>query len=180
LADEPPDPPAGQGIRAEVFGAAEPERYVDAKLGFELTRPARGWRLSVTGDPGEDGLVVPVTLQHGTGATVVLQIAPAVATPLQYAERLTTGLTDQLGATIGGLEPLSMSAGAVGFRFRMDSGGVMGRVAVREGSAGNVFMMLATWPETAPPDVAQGVDAIFASIKPVTQPPAGQQAAVAP
>lgn len=180
---EPVDPPPGaarviaqQEARPEAVPVAE--RYVDAQLGFELVRPQGSWRLSITNDPGEDGLVVPVTLQHGSGATVVLQIAPAIATPLEYAERLTKGMQRELGAVTGGLEPLGLSADAVGFGFTID-GAVIGRVAVREGGAGNVFMLLATWPTSAPRDVTEGVDAIFASVRPVDPPRPGQHAEAA-
>jgi len=173
--EEPVDPPPGA---ARIIESELPERYVDAQLGFELMRPTGSWRLSITNDPGEDGLVVPITLQHGSGATVVLQIAPAIATPLEYAERLTTGMQSELGAITGGVEPLGISEDAVGFSFRIESG-VAGRVAVREGGAGTVFMLLATWPSTATREVTDGVDAIFASLRPVDAPPPGQHAEAA-
>lgn len=174
ISDEPADPPPGA---VRVIEGELPERYVDSQLGFELVRPTSSWRISITNDPGEDGLVVPVTLQHGSGATVVLQIAPAIATPLEYAERLTTGMRSELGAITGGLEPLGLSEDAVGFSFRIETG-VTGRVAVREGGAGTVFMLLATWPSTASREVTEGVDAIFASVRPVDPPPPGQHAGV--
>lgn len=144
----------------------ESQRYVDAALGFQVDRPEDGWTLNVTGDEGEQGVTVPVVLRHASGATVVLQVAPAVATPLQYAERLVLGLGQQAGVVPGDLEPLPLSESAVGFRFRIP-GTMRGRVAVRDGGPGRVFMMLATWPEVVPEVVPAAVDAIFRSVQPV-------------
>lgn len=179
-AGEPADPPPGAVQVMEQSGSAlgGPERYVDSQLGFELIRPTGSWRLSITNDPGEDGLVVPITLQHGSGATVVLQIAPAIATPFEYAERLTRGMQNELGAITGGLEALGLSEDAVGFSFHLEAG-VIGRVAVREGGTGSVFMLLATWPSSVTREVTEGVDAIFASVRPVDLPPPGQHAEAA-
>jgi hypothetical protein len=144
----------------------EGRRYVDDDLGFQVVRPADGWALNAVDDVSRDGLQVPVVLKHQSGATVVLQLAPAVATPFQYAEKLTRGLREQLGVEAGEVEPLPLSESAVGFRFRMGAG-VRGRVAVREGSPGRVFMMLATWPESAPASVPANIDTIIDSVRPV-------------
>jgi hypothetical protein len=41
---------------------------------------------------------------------------------------------------------------------------------VRDGSRGRVFMMLATWPTEAPSDVADTVNALFESVRPLEIP----------
>jgi hypothetical protein len=96
---------------------------------------------------------------------VVLQVAPAVATPVQYAERLNQGLRDQPGFVASDPQPIPLSDSAVGFDFQVGEG-VRGRVAVTEGSPGRVFMMLATWPAGAPEDVAQSVEELFSAVRP--------------
>ncbi|HEY0038851.1 MAG TPA: hypothetical protein VGB66_19300, partial [Longimicrobium sp.] len=116
------------------------------------------------------GLAIPVVLRHSTsGAQVVLQVAPAVASPLQFAERLTMGLRSQPGFETSDPEPLPMSDSAVGFFFAVGDN-VRGRVMVRDGSRGRVFMMLATWPTEAPSDVADTVNALFESVRPLEIP----------
>ncbi|MCI0572906.1 MAG: hypothetical protein L0Y66_19325 [Myxococcaceae bacterium] len=168
------EPRAGPQTRverpAQPFGLAEEElhqkRYVDRRLGFQVERPDEGWTLHLTNDAGEEGLVVPVVMRHASGATVVLQVAPAVATPFQYAESLTRGLREQMDLEPGDVEPLPLSESAVGFRFRMGAG-MQGRVVVREGGQGRVFMVLATWPDDAPAGVPTDVDAIILSFQPV-------------
>jgi hypothetical protein len=57
----------------------------------------------------------------------------------------------------------------VGFDFNVGDS-VSGRVAVRDGSPGRVFMMLATWPSAAPLEVRRSVDAIFESVRPLPVP----------
>jgi hypothetical protein len=150
----------------EVALEALRRRHVDGRLGFQVDRPRGGWTLSVTEDVPQQGVEVPVVLRHESGATVVLQVAPAVATPFQYAESLARGLGEQVGVVAGDVEPLALSEGAVGFRFQL-GGTMQGRVAVREGSPGRVFMLLATWPDGSPAGVAQDVDAIIGSVLPV-------------
>lgn len=145
------------------------QRYVNEGLRFELSHPSPEWQLTESGASGVDGMVVPVTLQHESGATIVLQIAPARASSLEYAERLTAGMQRELGAQTFGLEPLGLSADAVGFRFQMDVG-VRGRVAVRTGAEAQVYMLLATWPNTAEERIAEQVDAIFSSLQPLPEP----------
>lgn len=160
-----PQATAGGGEDASTPGA---RRYVDSDLGFEIVRPEGSWQLDAKGEPGStEGVSIPVVLRHReTGAQVVVQIAPAVATPIQFAERLNLGLRSYPGFTASDPEPLSLSDDAVGFRFSMGDK-VLGRIAVREGGKGNVFMMLATWPANASEGVTTGVDQIFGSLRPI-------------
>jgi hypothetical protein len=139
---------------------------VDPELGFEIVRPDGSWQMDVNDDLTPEGVATPVVLRHkDSGAQVVLQVAPAIATPTQYAERLTNGLKAHSGFTTTDPEPLPLSESAVGFRFSMGDK-VIGRVAVREGTQGHVLMMLATWPANSP-DVSRSVDQIFGSVQPV-------------
>jgi hypothetical protein len=140
---------------------------VDPALGFELTQPGGDWLLDEAGEQTPEGLEIPVVLRHRTsGAQVVLQVAPDVATPAQFAERLTVGLRSQPGFVTSEVEPLPMSDSAVGFDFSVGDN-VRGRVMVRDGSPGHVFMMLATWPAAAPDEVPQTVNALFESVHPL-------------
>ncbi|HVG63946.1 MAG TPA: hypothetical protein VNA24_35610 [Hyalangium sp.] len=149
-------------------GAAR--RYVDEDLGFEIVRPTAEWQLDETeNQDAPDGMAIPVVLKHRTsGAQVVLQVAPAVATPVQFAERLNEGLKEQPGFVASEPQPLPLSDSAVGFDFQVE-GGVRGRVAVTEGSPGRVFMMLATWPEGSPDDVSRSVDSLFGAVRPLPE-----------
>jgi hypothetical protein len=151
-------------VEEEVVSEA---RYVDEDLGFEIVRPSVEWLLDETDEQTPEGLEIPVVLRHrGTGAQVVLQVAPAVATPTQFAERLTEGLRAHPGFTTSDPAPIPLSDSAVGFDFQVGEG-VRGRVAVREGSPGRVFMMLATWPASAPGDMPRSVDAVFEGVRPL-------------
>ena len=169
---EPSDTATGGSgpVTQEQFQEQEessPQRYVDQALGFELTQPGGDWMLDESGEQTPEGLAIPVVLRHRTsGAQVVLQVAPAVASPLQFAERLTMGLRSQPGFVTSDPEPLPMSDSAVGFHFAVGDN-VRGRVMVREGSPGRVFMMLATWPSAAPADVPETVNALFESVRPL-------------
>lgn len=156
----------GSGFAGEQHSTTR--RYVDEDLGFEIVRPTAEWQLDETEEQNTpDGLAIPVVLRHRTsGAQVVLQVAPAVATPIQFAERLNQGLREQPGFVASDPEPLPLSETAVGFNFQVGEG-VHGRVAVTEGSPGRVFMMLATWPATAPEDVSQSVEALFNGVRPL-------------
>lgn len=149
-------------------------RYVDEDLGFEIVRPTAEWQLDETEEQNTpEGMAIPVVLKHRkSGAQVVLQVAPAVATPTQFAERLSQGLREQPGFVASDPEPLPLSDSAVGFDFRVGDG-VRGRVAVTEGSPGRVFMMLATWPAEAPDDVSRSVEAIFGAVRPLPEPVVG-------
>ncbi|KFA92093.1 hypothetical protein [Archangium violaceum] len=142
-------------------------RYVDQTMGFELIQPGGTWQLDQTDEQTPEGLAIPVVLRDSSsGAQVVLQVAPAVASPAQFAERLTMGLRSQPGFVTSEPEPLPMSDSAVGFHFSVGDN-VRGRVVVRDGGADRVFMMLATWPATAPDDVPQVVNALFESVRPL-------------
>ncbi len=142
-------------------------KYSDPELGFEIVRPSGDWQLDALDEKTAEGVSIPVVLRHReTGAQVVVQIAPAVATPTQFAERLTDGLRQQPGFTATDPEPLGLSERAVGFNFAAGEK-VQGRVAVREGSAGRVFMLLATWPTNVAEGVPSNIDQIFESVKPI-------------
>jgi hypothetical protein len=170
-------PQAAQEARAAQAAPAGGEhhstarRYVDEDLGFEIVRPTAEWQLDETEEQNSpEGMAIPIVLKHRTsGAQVVLQVAPAVATPSQFAERLNAGLKEQPGFAASDPQPLPLSDSAVGFDFQVE-GGVRGRVAVTEGSPGRVFMMLATWPETAPADVSRSVEALFSAVRPLPEP----------
>jgi hypothetical protein len=140
--------------------------YVDPSLGFEIARP-RGdaWRFT----PGEgtstaENVAVPVIVAHrASGAQVVVQVAPAVASPAEFANRLTAGLRARPGFTTSEVQAIPLAEGAVGFGFTMGDQ-VAGRVAVVGGSSGKVYVLLATWPQDAPPAVISGVDEIVRSL----------------
>ena len=164
----------GSGAVAQEQSLAAPEsnprRYVDLALGFEITRPGDDWLMDEPGEQTPEGLVIPIVLRHRTsGAQVVMQVAPAVASPAQFAERLTIGLRSQPGFVTSEPEPLPVSDNAVGFNFAAGNN-VRGRVMVCEGSPGRVFMMLATWPAEAPEEVPEGVNALFQSVRPLDVP----------
>ncbi|MCP3104426.1 hypothetical protein LZ198_36740 [Myxococcus sp. K15C18031901] len=160
-----------QGVGGSGMAGALPASantpYVDEELGFEIVRPSDEWQLDETNERTPEGLSIPVVLRHPpSGAQVVLQVAPAVATPTQFAERLTEGLRQQPGFTTTDPVPLSLSDNAVGFDFQVGDG-VHGRVAVRDGRKGHVLMMLATWPAQAVASVMQNVDALIEGIRPL-------------
>ncbi|WP_224368291.1 hypothetical protein [Hyalangium versicolor] len=159
-----------QAVVASDGPHSSARRYVDEDLGFEIVRPTAEWQLDETEDQNSpEGLAIPVVLKHRTsGAQVVLQVAPAVATPTQFAERLNAGLREQPGFVASDPEPLPLSDSAVGFNFQVGDG-VRGRVAVTEGSPGRVFMMLATWPAESPEDVSQSVEALFGAVRPLPE-----------
>ncbi|MBS2028234.1 MAG: hypothetical protein JST54_10045 [Deltaproteobacteria bacterium] len=144
--------------------------YADPALGFEIARP-RGdaWKFTPGETSGTTGAVaVPVIVAHrASGAQVVVQVAPAVATPIQFATRLTSGLRSRPGFTTTEVEPIPLAEGAVGFAFTMGDQ-VAGRVAVVSGSSGKVYVLLATWPQDAPPAVISGVDEIVRSLHTTT------------
>lgn len=147
-------------------GVEEGSRYVDQQLGFAISRRTP-WQMDVNGDFSPEGIATPVVMHNPeTGAQVVLQVAPGVATPTQYAEQLTEGLRGHPEFKTTDPEPVPLSDEAVGFRFSMGQE-VLGRVAVREGADGRVLMMLATWPAGAPTQAAMDVDDIFRSVEPV-------------
>jgi len=167
-------PPAEEATRPFIQEARGPShRYVDEDLGFEILRANTEWRLAEREEQrSPEGLSIPVVLRHRvTHAEVVLQVAPAVASPVQFAERLNAGLRQQPGFVATELEPLALSDSAVGFHFEVAQEGqsMRGRVAVTEGGRGHVFMMLATWPVDAPEGVAQSVEALFGAVRPLPE-----------
>jgi hypothetical protein len=166
--------PRGEQLRPFLQEARAPSRrYVDEDLGFEIVRATTEWQLTEREEQrSPEGLSIPVVLRHRMShAEVVLQVAPAVASPVQFAERLNAGLREQPGFVATELEPLPLSDSAVGFHFEVaqDGKSMRGRVAVTEGSPGHVFMMLATWPVDAPEGVAQSVDALFGAVRPLPE-----------
>ena len=157
-----------------IAAAQDLSTYIDAELGFEIARPGGAWQLDSSDEVTPEGLAIPVVLRDKqSGAQVVLQVAPAVATPAQLAERLTMGLREHPGIVTSDPEPLEVAEGAVGFRFAMGDR-VLGKVCVREGAPGRVLMVLATWPVAADDAVTEEVDAIIESVRPY-----GEGAAVA-
>ncbi len=154
---------------AEVAAQPGPShaRYVDNELGFEVLRPTERWQIDVSGELSQEGIAAPVVLRNpDTGAQVVIQVAPAVGSPIQLAERLTDGMRAHPGFVISDPEPVALSDDAVGFRFAMGDK-VHGRVAVREGAPGRILMMLATWPADAPEAAASGVEEVFRGVQPL-------------
>ncbi len=173
-APEPPQPSASEELRPFIQEAQAPSRrYVDEDLGFEIVRATTEWQLTEREEErSAEGLSIPVVLRHRMShAEVVLQVAPAVASPVQFAERLNAGLREQPGFVATELEPLPLSDSAVGFHFEVaqDGKSMRGRVAVTEGSPGHVFMMLATWPVDAPEGVSQSVEALFGAVRPLPE-----------
>jgi hypothetical protein len=149
--------PEGREVRIEG------QRYVDPQLDFEISRPTGDW-LFTPGEPLTAGIRVPVIVAHPqSGAQVVVQIAPAVATPGELALRLENGLRARPGFDPGTPAPLEGTDDGVGFPFTMGTA-VTGRVAILSGT-GRVFVLLATWPTTASADVVAGIDHIVHSLK---------------
>lgn len=148
-------------------GVEQEGRYVDRELGFEISRPSSDWQFDVSRAQAQDGIATPVVMRNTpTGAQVVIQVAPAVASPIQFAERLTEGMRTQPGFITSDPEPLELADDAVGFRFAMGDR-VYGRVAVRSGIEGRVLMMLATWPAEASDAATPAVEEVFRSVQPV-------------
>ena len=152
---------SGPGDERAALEAPAARKYVDAEFGFEIAPMESGWVMDTTGVRTPEGLAIPVVMRHdGLGAQVVLQVAPAVASPTQFAERLTLGLRSQPGFTTSDPEPLPDSESAVGFRFAMGDA-VEGRVMVQEGSPGHIFLFMGTWPAGSPEGTAEQVGAVF-------------------
>ncbi|MHB1844829.1 MAG: hypothetical protein ACYCWW_08365 [Deltaproteobacteria bacterium] len=158
-----PDGLARSSLPEGAVVRIEGQRYIDPSIGFEISRPAGDWFFA-PGQPVAQGIDVPVIVAHpSSGAQVVVQVAPAVATPTQFAERLTVGLSTKPGFSTGAPSPLEGTDDGVGFLFSMGDV-VRGRVAIVPGS-GHVFVLLATWPTQAAPGVISGVDRIVRSLK---------------
>lgn len=141
-------------------------RYLDPVFGFELVRPVGNWRLEVTDEAPSDGVAVPLVLREAdVGTQVVVQVAPAVASPSEFAVRLVTGLRHHPGFIASEPAVLAGIQTAVGFGFTLGES-IHGRVVVADGGPGQVFMMMATWP-AASTGAARDVEEIFKSLRPV-------------
>lgn len=151
-------------------------RFVDGGLGFAIERPdGEAWQFT-QGGTAPEGIVVPVVVLHeDSGAQVVVQVAPGIASSEEFAGRLAMGLQSKPGFAIGDLA--EGADGSAGFEFAL-SDLVQGRVRVHDGTGGQVFVLLGTWPANAPAVVVRDVDAIMASLKPlVVTGPAARPAA---
>ncbi len=151
---------------AAVQAPAEPLTFVSIEHGFSLSRPAGGdWQFLSDPSLNTDTLVVPViAVSRATGAQVVVQIAPAVARPAAFAERLSTSLRVRAGFDVGETFPDPTADGAVGFKFDVGDQ-VSGRVVVMDGAPGEVIVLLGTRPKNAPPEVGGALDGVIASIR---------------
>lgn len=139
--------------------------FVDTENGFQIHRPSDAWAFSSGKELSTDSIAVPVVIANAKqGAQVVVQIAPAVATPAQFAERLTEGLNTRAGFQTTEVKPIPLAEGAVGFDFSV-ADQVAGRVAILEGSEGRVYVLLATWQQGAPAEVESDINAIIGSLK---------------
>jgi hypothetical protein len=128
--------PASARIGAEGARATS-HRFVDDDLGFAIERPdGEAWQFT-QGSSAPDGIVVPVVVLHeDSGAQVVVQVAPGIASSEEFAGRLAMGLQSKPGFRIGGLT--ETPDGGAGFEFAL-SDLVEGRVRVHEGTSGQVF-----------------------------------------
>lgn len=148
-----------------TLAATDSLKHVDAVNGFEIERPSESWTLHSGEELSTEVILVPVVLlEEAQGAQVIVQIAPAIATPPEFAERLIEGLSTRGEFTTGEIHPIEVAEGAVGFDFSAAEQ-VLGRVAILDGSDGKVFVLLATWPIGAPPSLDQEIDTILGSMK---------------
>ncbi len=139
-------------------------QYVDISHGFSIQSPNSSWKFQLKKKLSTKTIEVPVIVANvNQGAQVVVQIAPAVATPFQFAEKLTSGLKHRPGFTTSTVSPQQVAAGAVGFDFSAGEQ-VLGRVTILEGQ-GKVFVLLATWPRSAPLHVKSDIEQIIGSIR---------------
>jgi hypothetical protein len=162
---EPSTAPALPAVDPKTAAKDHGATFVDRENGFTIGRPGNGWKFR----PGEalntENIVVPlVVTDEGSGAQVVVQVAPAVASPAQFAERLTSGLQSREGFATSEVQPIPLAEGAVGFDFLVGDQ-VHGRVAIVEGTAGRVYVLLATWPRGSPEGTETEVDFILGSMK---------------
>ncbi len=155
---------ASGGVGAEAVRPSS-HRFVDGELGFTIERPdGEAWRFT-PGGTAPEGIVVPVVVLHeDSGAQVVVQVAPGIATSAEFAGRLAMGLQSKPGFLIGDLT--EGADGDSGFEFAL-SDLVQGRVRVQEGPDHRIFVVLGTWPANAPAAVIRDVDAIMASLTPL-------------
>lgn len=151
--------------QAQPEAAPEQKTYVDAEKRFVIQRPDGDWKFRPGAELSTESIEVPVVVTNADkGAQVVVQVAPAVATPTQFAERLTVGLRTRAGFETSEIQPIPLAEGAVGFDFDV-ADQVHGRVAILEGGEGRVYVLLATWPQDAPAAVEKDIDSILASMK---------------
>lgn len=152
-------------VQPQPAPAPQQKTYVDAEKRFEIQRPDGDWTFRPGAELSTESIEVPVVVTNSTkGAQVVVQVAPAVATPTQFAERLTVGLRTRAGFETSEIQPIPLAEGAVGFDFDV-ADQVHGRVAILEGGEGRVYVLLATWPQDAPAGVEKDIDSILASMK---------------
>ncbi|MFN7133392.1 MAG: hypothetical protein ACK4N5_15035 [Myxococcales bacterium] len=145
--------------------ASQPQRFVDQEYGFSIERPGERWTFKPSDNLSTEHIAVPLVISDtATNAQVVVQIAPAVATPAQFAERLTVGLQSRAGFVTTDIQPIPLADGAVGFDFKAGEE-VLGKVAILEGEEGKVYVLLATWPTNAGTAVEQDVDRILGSMR---------------
>lgn len=155
--------PSGESVAPAA--QVEQTRFVDDQNGFEIERPTGEWSFRSGEELSTETIAVPVVIANSQqGAQVVVQVAPAVATPAQFAERLTEGLTSRAGFETTEVRPIEVAEGAVGFDFKVGDQ-VNGRVAILDGREGRVYVLLATWPQNAPEGVEGEVDTILGSMK---------------
>lgn len=134
--------------------------------GFEISRPdGGGWQFT-SGHEAPEGILVPVVVLHpATGSQVVVQVTPDVASPAEFADRLAVGLRSKPGFST--TVPASSRDGhASEFEFALGRD-VFGRVGILDARDGRLFVLLATWPASAPEEVVLDVDAIMRSLKPL-------------
>ncbi len=141
-----------------------PDTFVDPQLGFEIKRPAgEAWQFSA-GHAAAEGIAVPLVIVHQeTGAQVVVQVAPTVASPDEFAARLALGLSTKPGFTTS--LPVPTQAGGTSFQFALGDL-VFGKVRIQEADGGRTFVLLATWPANAPEQIVADVEQILGSLKP--------------
>lgn len=150
---------------APTLAATESLKHVDAVNGFEIARPSESWTLHSGEELSTEVILVPVVLlEEAQGAQVIVQIAPAIATPPEFAARLIEGLATRGEFSTGEIHPIDVADGAVGFDFSAAEQ-VLGRVAILDGSDGKVFVLLATWPIGAPESLDREIDTILGSMK---------------
>jgi len=148
-----------------VAETGDEQHHVDAENGFTIDRPNTTWNFFEGSELSTETIAVPLVVSNtDQNAQVVVQIAPAVATPFQFAERLVAGLNSRAGFETTNIQPIPLGDGAVGFDFSVEEE-VKGRVAILEGTEGRVFVLLATWPKKAPRGIEQDIDSIIGSMK---------------
>ncbi len=157
--------PAPAGPVASAAPPTAGQTYVDKTHHFKIDRPGPCWSFKTGEELASESIEVPVVVACAdSGAQVVVQVAPAVATPGQFAQRLTSGLRTRTGFETTDAVPIALAEGAVGFDFAVQDQ-VKGKVAILDGGQDRVFVLLATWPLNAPSAVEKEIDQIMASLK---------------